>query len=808
MPANFYPGQTDYLRKLNDLALAKDVADIPRNAAAAAASAAAAGQAATSASADAVKASAQAASASAAFASLDARYLGAKALAPTSDNAGAALLAGATYWDTVLNGGCLRVFQAGAWVTIPTNAASQVVSTPVGGIVAKNVQAALAELDSKKAARATTLAGYGITDTSVIKADIGLDNVDNTSDANKPLSTPQQNAIPAIIKANLSGYKTMIGLTASRAITAADVGAVIYGYGADYSVTLPLPISIGAKLGDKILFIAIKGGAAQAGITLSPLGGGVLFYQTGLSSLAVMNGQQVELISDGTNTWQVGMCTARMNDNYDIARKAPIDSAVLTGVTKGEVFVAPSFYTGEAFNGQQSSLRSPPATGVAGSGNEVAAYGVAGIPGTNYAGRYYWETIPAAQANGGNFLFKQSYAMMLRATDASDNAITPPLLVVRGNGAVEIPGSLAVTGPVVVSNLNGSFIGGMQNRIINGDMRINQRGVPNSGTYLIGYGLDRWNYDASVAGKVAYGPNFYNVATRAPGFPNYLGLGSQGAYSASAIEAYLLQQVIEGNHLADLQYGTASAKTCTLSAWVYSNIAGSHSGALYNILANKSFVFSFSIPVANTWTKIAVSIPGDFASAMNTNNMQGLHLRFNLGSGANFVRPVTGTWITGNMTGVAGAVNMLANNGNFLITGVQFEVGTATPFSRRSMAEEMSLCIRYYCNSFPEGADVTVLAADALGLILSGGEAVDSLENNGRHTVKFPIPMRATPTINMRGYVGNPYSWACQGTAAQGGVQGFLGQAGEITNKYMKVKSNTSARQYNIQGNWEAIAEI
>ncbi|MCC7681864.1 hypothetical protein [Janthinobacterium sp. FW305-128] len=592
MPANFYPGQTDYLRKLNDLALAKDVADIPRNAAAAAASAAAAGQAATSASADAVKASAQAASASAAFASLDARYLGAKALAPTSDNAGAALLAGATYWDTVLNGGCLRVFQAGTWMTIPTNVASQVASTPAGGIVATNVQAALAELDTKKAVRATTLAGYGITDaqpssyvpawgsitgkpqfaavaTSGSKVDVGLGSVDNTADMDKPVS---------------------------------------------------------------------------------------------------------------------------------ITQRAALD---------------------------------------------------------------------------------------LKASQNGD-----------------------VTQDFKLASINGSFISGMQNRVINGDMRINQRGVPNSGTYLIGYGLDRWNYDASVAGKVAYGPNFYNVATRAPGFPNYLGLGAQGAYSASAIEAYLLQQVIEGNHLADLQYGTASAKTCTLSAWVYSNIAGSHSGALYNILANKSYVFSFSVPVANTWTKIAVSIPGDLASAMNTNNMQGLHLRFNLGSGANFVRPVTGTWITGNMTGVAGAVNMLANNGNFLITGVQFEVGTATPFSRRSMAEEMSLCIRYYCNSFPEGADVTVLAADALGLILSGGEAVDSLENNGRHTVKFPIPMRATPTINMRGYVGNPYSWACQGTAAQGGVQGFLGQAGEITNKYMKVKSNTSARQYNIQGNWEAIAEI
>lgn len=218
MPANFYPGQTDYLRKLNELALAKDIVDIPANAAAAAASAAAAEQSSAGARSDAASASASRVSAASAFASFDARYLGAKSIAPDKNNEGTALLDGAVYWDTVLNGGCLRVFQAGAWVTVPANVASQISSTPAGGIVAANVQAALAELDDKKAARATTLAGYGIKDalpssyspawsdiagrpsfaavaTSGKKADVGLGSVDNTSDADKPLSTAQAAAL-------------------------------------------------------------------------------------------------------------------------------------------------------------------------------------------------------------------------------------------------------------------------------------------------------------------------------------------------------------------------------------------------------------------------------------------------------------------------------------------------------------------------------------------------------------------------------------------------------------------------------------
>ncbi|WFR77822.1 tail fiber domain-containing protein [Janthinobacterium rivuli] len=214
----FKYGQQDLIYQLNQLAKAKDIVDIPQNSVAAAASAAASAAAAAAAAESDGAAATAASKAAAALKSLDARYLGAKVLPPDVDNNGGALLAGATYWDTVLNGGCLRVFQAGAWVTIPANVASQISSTPVGGIVAKNVQAALAELDAKKAARSTTLAGYGITDalpgsyvptwgsitgkpqfaavaTSGSKGDVGLGNVDNTSDAQKPVSTVQKTAL-------------------------------------------------------------------------------------------------------------------------------------------------------------------------------------------------------------------------------------------------------------------------------------------------------------------------------------------------------------------------------------------------------------------------------------------------------------------------------------------------------------------------------------------------------------------------------------------------------------------------------------
>lgn len=194
MPANFYPGQTDYLRKLNDLALAKEIADIPANAAAAAASAVAAAQSATVARSDALNASASSASAAAAFVSFDTRYLGAKTAAPSSGNAGAALLNGALYWDTVLNGGCLRVYQNGRWTDVPANTAEQVTITPAGGITSRNVQAALVELDTRKA----ELSRLAKVATTGSKADVGLANVDNTTDLNKPVSSATLSALNAL----------------------------------------------------------------------------------------------------------------------------------------------------------------------------------------------------------------------------------------------------------------------------------------------------------------------------------------------------------------------------------------------------------------------------------------------------------------------------------------------------------------------------------------------------------------------------------------------------------------------------------
>lgn len=89
--------------------------------------------------------------AEAALDSFDDRYLGAKAVAPTADNDGAALLTGALYWDTALPG--MRSWNGSAWVTLPAATAASISNTPAGSIAATSVQGAINELATERYGR-------------------------------------------------------------------------------------------------------------------------------------------------------------------------------------------------------------------------------------------------------------------------------------------------------------------------------------------------------------------------------------------------------------------------------------------------------------------------------------------------------------------------------------------------------------------------------------------------------------------------------------------------------------------------------
>lgn len=282
------------------------------------------------------------------------------------------------------------------------------------------------------------------------------------------------------------------------------------------------------------------------------------------------------------------------------------------------------------------------------------------------------------------------------------------------------------------------------NRIINGDMRIDQRNNGASVTLTNSqYAIDRWRSEVSAGTGGAYSVQRSTVAPA--GFNNSALITVTTAdTSIASTDYYDFQQFIEGFNVADLGWGTASAQTVTLSFWVRSSLTGTFSGSVGNGAANRSYVFSYSISAANTWEQKTVTIPGDTAGTWLTDSSRGLCLTFDLGNGSAYTQASAGAWVATYAAGLTSAVKLISTVGaTFYITGVQLEAGTvATPFERRDYGRELMMCQRYYCKTFaPETAPAQNAGNNgAIGFISQAAQPWDAMW-------KFPVEMRVQPTI-------------------------------------------------------------
>jgi hypothetical protein len=277
----------------------------------------------------------------------------------------------------------------------------------------------------------------------------------------------------------------------------------------------------------------------------------------------------------------------------------------------------------------------------------------------------------------------------------------------------------------------------LRNRIINGAMVVDQRNAGASVTPPVSattYTLDRWNFYPTQASKFTTQQNAGSV-TPPNGFTNYLGVTSSSAYSLVAGDLFVLQQSIEGFNVADLDWGTANAKTVTLSFWVRSSLTGTFGGVLQNSAQNRSYPFTFTISSANTWEYKTITIAGDTTGTWLTNNGIGLRIVFGLGVGSTY-SGTAGAWAGSGLFSATGATSVVGTNGaTFYITGVQLEQNTtATPFERRLYGQELANCQRYYYkiqatvtdSPFSMGSVTTTTIADII--------------------VPFPVSMRTNPT--------------------------------------------------------------
>jgi hypothetical protein len=286
---------------------------------------------------------------------------------------------------------------------------------------------------------------------------------------------------------------------------------------------------------------------------------------------------------------------------------------------------------------------------------------------------------------------------------------------------------------------------GLKNRLINSDMRIDQRNAGASITPTNGqFSVDRWACFLSQSSKYTVQQDA-GAVTPPAGFNDYLGVTSSSAYTVGSAEWFGIAQRIEGFNIADLGWGTANAKTVTLSFWVRSSLTGSFGGSLNNSGFNYNYPFSYTISATNTWEYKTITIAGPTAGTWLTTNGAGVQVHFGLGLGSTY-SATAGSWVTtSNILSATGATSVVGTNGaTFYITGVQLEVGsTATPFERRLYGQELINCQRYYWKV--DGGTTGDYIALGSGVVMSSTQA--------RIYVKYPVAMRAAPTISYNGSI-------------------------------------------------------
>jgi hypothetical protein len=289
-----------------------------------------------------------------------------------------------------------------------------------------------------------------------------------------------------------------------------------------------------------------------------------------------------------------------------------------------------------------------------------------------------------------------------------------------------------------------SVVGTGKNIIINGAMRVAQRGTSAASISSNGYfSTDRMKFYESSSGVFTV-----EQASDAPS-----GSGFEYSHKVTATTPDTstaptdlivpLHYIVEKKDVhTRLAYGTSSAKPITMSFWIKSNVTGTYTISAYRAAAPARVqAQTYTISSANTWEFKTLTFLGDTTEAIDVN----LDFYFNglVGGGYSAASTTSGwaTYTTTNWAGGHTATLFDTANDTWQITGLQLEVGdTATDFEHRSFGEDLALCQRYFYMFESKAFDMHLDydADSATSEYLQGG-------------ISFPVEMRSTPSSSGNG---------------------------------------------------------
>jgi hypothetical protein len=341
---------------------------------------------------------------------------------------------------------------------------------------------------------------------------------------------------------------------------------------------------------------------------------------------------------------------------------------------------------------------------------------------------------------------------------------------------------------------------GRRNLIINGAMQVAQRGTSGSVGSGFTFVLDRWSQRYQSTDELVA---TVTQDTDAPdGFSNsYKWTTNTGETTIAADEYVYVNYKMEGQDAQSLAYGSASAKSVTLSFWVKSSVTGTYAVALYQADGARIINKTYTIDSANTWEKKSVTIVGDTGGTINNDNGEGLRIIFHLAAGSDTKTVDSSSWV--NYAGGAWAYGhsqdgvVTTTSATWQITGVQMEVGSvATEFEHRSYGEELALCQRYYFKlNFPQTTTI--------------GTAYRGTTDSGRISLICPVPLRTLPSINSTNQPTLRFWW-------NDGLNAIVSTDGSIsvqsnsldTDRFILICANVTGLGNNVGSVWAYSGEL
>ena len=289
-----------------------------------------------------------------------------------------------------------------------------------------------------------------------------------------------------------------------------------------------------------------------------------------------------------------------------------------------------------------------------------------------------------------------------------------------------------------------------RNIIINGAMQIVQRNANTAAITTDGYySPDRWNINISSSGTWTMNVDSAGVNRVGPEeFSNSCNLICTTADSSlSAGDFLVFQQRFEGLNVQQIEKGTASAESITVSWYAKSSNTGTYICELFDNDNTRQCSKSWTINAANTWEKKSVTFPADTTGRLDNDNLLSFILNFWLAAGTTWTSgTLNTTWAsTTSANRAVGQFNLAGNINNYMaITGVQMELGSvATPFERRPYGTELQLCQRYFYRFVGASGNNYEMI----------GMGVATTTTRAEIGAPLPVPMRVVPSVSFTGRI-------------------------------------------------------